>query len=415
MLKKLSLAALIAMGSMSVASATPLTEAIKGVDLSGMLRIRYYNVKTDDSNSQWRTNGIFIFSVPVDENIKFVFRNSTQTFIKHTESNNGDVDAGTVDSTMLNNLLFVKYTNNGLNAIVGKIPVATPITSVDPATPSHGAGAIATYSLGNGFTVAAAYVEALKNASAHSPEWGESFNDDTYSYIGNVINNDVYALAGMYKGNGIDAQLWYFKIENLLKHDAILSVNADVSKLANLDGVKLGVHFDYANSKLDDTAKDAIGAKLAGTDIADAYDDGNYDAGSKAFYNINVKAGMDMAEVRVGYAKTNKKIGVIDLSKDSPLASNQAATLSYNDIANFTDANMYYADVTFKPIDKVSATLAYSHIKSKVDDDKNKDWTAKVSYAYNKKLSFTAWYDHTKWDSEDDATKTVRFEAQYKF
>ncbi|WP_456470740.1 major outer membrane protein, partial [Caminibacter sp.] len=40
MLKKLSLAALVALGSVSVASATPLTDAIKNVDLSGMLRIR---------------------------------------------------------------------------------------------------------------------------------------------------------------------------------------------------------------------------------------------------------------------------------------------------------------------------------------------------------------------------------------
>ena len=417
MLKKLSLAAVIAMGAMSVASATPLTEAIKNVNLSGMLRIRYYNVKTEDTNSMWRTNGIFIFTVPVDENIKFVFRNSTQTYIKHTESNDGRVDASTVDSTMVNNLLFMKYSNGGLNLMAGKLPVATPITSVDPATPSHGAGAIASYNLGNGFTVAAAYVEALKHASPYSPEWAESpkINSDTYDYAGNVINNDVYALAGMYKGDGVDAQLWYFKVENLLKHDVILSANVDISQLANLDGVKLGVHFDYANSKLDDTAIDAVGAKLAGTSIDTAYENGDYDTGNKAFYNINVEAGMDMADVRVGYAKTNKKIGVIDLSVDSPLANSQAATYNDYDIANYTDTHMYYADVTFKPMDKVSATLAYSHIKNKVVDDKNKDWTAKVTYSYNKKLSFEALYDHTKWDSDKDATKTVRIEAKYKF
>ena len=417
MLKKLSLAALVALGSVSVASATPLTDAIKNVDLSGMLRIRYYNVKTDDTNSMWRTNGIFIFTVPVDENIKFVFRNSTQTFLKHTESNDGRVDVGTVDSTVSNNLLFMKYSNNGLNLIAGKIPVATPITSVDPATPSHGAGAVATYSLGNGFTVAGAYVEAIKNASAYSPELADlnssEFGKDTYNYTGNPINNDIYALAGMYQGNGVDVQLWYFKIENLLKHDAILSGNVDISKLANLDGVKLGVHFDYANSKLDDTAEDDIGGALK-TPKAKSYIN-DYDVGTKAFYNVNVKAGMDMADVRVGYAKTNKKIGTVNLSVDSPLANNQAATLTDYDIANYTDTHMYYADVTFKPMDKVSATLAYSHIKNEAFDDKNNDWTAKVSYAYNKKLSFTAWYDHTKWDNDDDATKTVRLEAKYKF
>ena len=52
MLKKLSLAAIIAASGVSFASATPLTEAIKNVDLSGFLRVRFYNEK----NSPLRKN-----------------------------------------------------------------------------------------------------------------------------------------------------------------------------------------------------------------------------------------------------------------------------------------------------------------------------------------------------------------------
>ena len=45
-LTKISLAALVALGAFSsVASATPLEEAIKNVDLSGMARYRYTNNK----------------------------------------------------------------------------------------------------------------------------------------------------------------------------------------------------------------------------------------------------------------------------------------------------------------------------------------------------------------------------------
>jgi hypothetical protein len=420
MLKKLSLAALVAMGSMSVASATPLTEAIKNVDLNGMLRLRYYNVKTDSSQSIWRTNGIFIFKVPVAENIKFVFRNSTQTYLLNTESNDGNlkpvanVKAFGVDSTMANNLLFMNVNYNGLNAIVGKIPVATPITSVDPATPSHGAGAIATYNVGNGVTLAAAYVEALKNASYASPEWGEAFAKTTNSYPGNTINNDIYALAAIYGGNGVKAQAWYFTAENLLKHDYVLSADVDVSKLANLEGVTVGVHADFASSKLDDTAINAVGAALDGTEIADAYEEGGYDVGTKNFYNINVKAGNDFGSLKLGYAKTNKKIGVVHLSVDSPLAG-QADTWSNYDIANLTDAKMFYATACFKPADKVSAKLAYSHTKADAVQDKNKDYTVKVGYAYTKKLSFSALYDHSKWDSDDKATKQIVLEAKYSF
>ena len=53
MLKKLSLAALIAMGGVSFATATPLTDAIKNVDFGGYLRLRVYN---DDPSNAKATN-----------------------------------------------------------------------------------------------------------------------------------------------------------------------------------------------------------------------------------------------------------------------------------------------------------------------------------------------------------------------
>ena len=49
-LTKISLAALVALGAFSsVASATPLEEAIKNVDLSGFARYRYTNNKKNTS------------------------------------------------------------------------------------------------------------------------------------------------------------------------------------------------------------------------------------------------------------------------------------------------------------------------------------------------------------------------------
>jgi hypothetical protein len=157
MLKKLSLAALVAMGSLSVASAaTPLEQAIKNVSLSGFLRVRLYNEDPDGKAvyNRWRTNGVLIFKVPVAENFNFVMRNSVQTNVYTNKTRVGTEKkplsgnkSTNVDDGIVNNLLFIQYANGPLSAIVGKIPVATSITSADPAAPGHGAGVVATYNV----------------------------------------------------------------------------------------------------------------------------------------------------------------------------------------------------------------------------------------------------------------------------
>ena len=75
MLKKLSLATLIAISSISVANATSLSNIIKDVDLSGMIRVRFYNDSNKtDSNNRWRTSADFKFTVPVNEELKVVYK-----------------------------------------------------------------------------------------------------------------------------------------------------------------------------------------------------------------------------------------------------------------------------------------------------------------------------------------------------
>jgi len=419
MLKKLSLAALVAMGGISFANATPLTEAIKNVDLSGMLRIRFYaeQPETGDSYNKWRTNGVFIFKIPVAENINFIFRNSTQTYLSNTESNDGKIvkTADQVDSTVVNNLLFMNYHQDGLNAIAGKIPVATPITSIDPATPTHGAGAIATYSFGNGFTVAGGFVTAMKNVAGVSVKKADDWNGtavitnyqvssnyDNYHYIGNVLNNDTYVLAGIYGNDAVKAQVWYFHVENLLKYDVIASADLDLLKLANIqNNYDVKFHVDYAASKYEDNIVS--------------------NADTKQFANINITGKVAGADLRVGYAKSGSENGVIDLSVDSPLAYSQAHTQQYYDIANAYDCDMFYADGSYKVTPAVKLTLAYDHVNGNSNNTieifKNNlnEYTAQVDYAYNKKLSFQAYYDYADSDISGKDNTEVRAQALYKF
>jgi len=397
MLKKLSLAALVAMGSMSFASATPLTQAIKNVDLNGMLRIRFYNESPKNKNNwtAWQTNGVFIFKIPVSENINFVFRNSTQTYLKYTESNDRRIlkTAKSVDSAMTNNLLFMNYHQDGLNAIAGKIPVATPITSVSPATPTHGAGAIATYNVGNGFTVAGGFVTAMKNASG-----------DNYNYTGKYINNDTYVAAGIYGSDAVKAQVWYFHVENLLKYDAIASADLDLFKLAGVqNNYNLQFHVDFAASKLSNSSEK-----------------------TKKFFNANVKGVVAGANVKVGYSHSGAEIGVIDLSNKSPLAYSQAGTEQYWDMANAYDANTFYMGGCYPvlPKLKVGVAYAYTHGGSSASEVaginfKNlNEYAVKAHYAYNKKLSFEGYYDYANFSGKGSSVNNkgeLRLTALYKF
>jgi hypothetical protein len=115
MLKKLSLAALIAMGSMSVASATPLSKAIENVDLSGKIRVRLYHEMPKDQNSynRWRTNAVFVFKNPIgDTGFSIVMRNSVESNVYTDDDSITDTQANgttSVDSSIVNNLLFIQY------------------------------------------------------------------------------------------------------------------------------------------------------------------------------------------------------------------------------------------------------------------------------------------------------------------
>jgi len=390
MLKKLSLAALVAMGSMSVASATPLTEAIKGVDLSGMLRIRYYHEMPKDANSynRWRTNGIFIFTVPASEELKFVFRNSVESNVYtdddqiSTADSSADVKAQfgnhtstAVDDAIANNLLFAKYSKDGLNVILGKIPVPTSVTSKDPATPAHGAGAIATYAVNKNLTVGAAYVDALKQGGIEATSQG----------LNVVIPNDIYAAVAVFNTDMVSGNAWYYKATNLVKNIFTLSVDVKPIKFAD-------VHVDYAQGKLE----------------------GNNQK-TKNYFNVSAAVKQDALSAKIGYAKADKDSGVVVLAKDAPIGAVIPTANNYN-IANAIDKTAIYAKVGYNVDAKTNVYLAYQHQNDKTTKNNDLDeFTLGGSYAYNKKVSLSAYYDDANFKNNTKDNKEFRFEAKYSF
>ena len=381
MLKKLSLATLVAMGSMSFAGATDLSQAIQGVQLKGQLRIRFYNesdktLVTGKKNAyknskkkgynRWRTTADFIFITPVDENLKVVNQLSTEASVYSNSNELGNKSDVTPKAGEIK--MYLDYSNSGLHAIVGKIPVSTPVTGKGHGE-ARGAGAIATYTT-NGFTIAGAYVDALVGT-------------DTVK-VGGL---DTYAAAAIYSNEAFGtAQVWYFNIENLIDSDVVVS--ADITALKDA-GIKL--HADYATANLDDSvSKD-----------------------TQTYFNVNASYSANGLSAQLGYAATDKDGGLVALDMDAPIATLGVTQQEYV-INGMADTSAVYANASFK----ADKTTVYAGVLAINDDsaanNDDTDTIVGVKYAYTKKLGAHVYIDML--DSKNGVdNKEFRFEARYKF
>jgi hypothetical protein len=367
MLKKLSLAALVAMGSMSVASATDLSQAIKGVNLTGMVRVRFYNEATKDANSynRWRTDADFKFTVPASESVNVVYQLATSG---NVYSDDDQLTGGTTNPSpaAIENQVYLTYAANGATAMLGKIPVATSVTGKGHGE-AKGAGAIATYKLPAApVTLAGAWINALVNADQ----------------VG-TLGNDIYAVAALFNTDMVKGSVWYYKATNLVDH--LYTVSADATPVKMVD-----LHVDYANGKLQS------------------------DNNSHTYYNVSAKGSMAGATVKLGYAHSDDKGTLVTLDNDAPIAAVGTTANNYS-IANKLDTTMLYAKVGYNVDTKTNVYLAYATTDDKTTANKDiSEYTVGAKYKYTKKLGFGVHYDVASKTNAADNNE-FRFEAKYKF
>lgn len=417
MLKKLSLAALVAMGSMSVASATPLTDAIKGVSLNGFLRIRYYfdNIKngaSDGNNlnyNRWRTNAKLVFGVPVAENMKIVWRVNAQTNVKDKASSTVSTDGTT---GLGDSLFYLNYANNGLIANVGVVPLGSlPFASSDPYTTANGPGVVAMYNAGNGFTVAGGWVDHLDNV------YGLGYGD-TRSYLtlaqkdfgiaqDNTIPNDVYTAGIIYSNDQYGSvQLWDYTATDLIKN-AFLAT----AKLNILKDYGIGVKLAYGTSELEDHI--ALGN-------GKAIDNLNYD--NHDFWQVELNGKVANVDALVGYAGTNDKDGVIVTSSDATFGAIPVELIK--NVANMTDVNVYYGKLAYNVTEKANVWGADAYIDQDTDNganannDDSNEFDIGANYTFNKKFSAQVYYanlNYTGNGNNDGLHDTQEVRAQFLY
>ena len=402
-LTKISLAALVALGAFSsVASATPLEEAIKNVDLSGFARYRYTNTheknrvakdvtKGSVANHQFRM--VTNFKAAIDDNFFGVIG------LRYSANDgSGDNATGTdltnTTGTFNVHQFYLGYNVGGTTITAGKQVIGSYFT--DDAV---GTGIRVVNKDIEGLTLTALAFDALEGTNGFSN--GALYEDASVTnYLTKYDVGNLYAagIAGSY--DPINFQLWYGTLTNLAD---VLA--ADVSgNFAITNDVSVGARLNYAHSQADTSAKNALG-----------YDDGNFYAGELSTSLF----GLDLAAGYIGYKTQNYQDG-----KYSVFTFEDQGGLidAGEDVFDWTRAegkgSYLYVTSAYK-FDKFTAGLDYIKGSYKTDEKtKVQQFVPRFAYQYNKKLKFSSFYAFTtekEHDGDKNKADKFRFEAKYSF
>ncbi len=411
-LTKISLAALVALGAFSsVASATPLEEAIKNVDLSGMARYRYththqYNKKQKDVFKENGTNDgdghgfkmITNFKAAIDDN----FFGVIGLRYSKTDGSGDNAGAGTdkTDTTTPFGVhqFYLGYKIGGTTITAGKQEIGSYFTD-----DAIGTGVRVVNEDIEGLTLTALAFDALEgNSESDGKLYDTAVTNKLDSYdVGNLY---AAGIAGSF--NPVSFQLWYGTLTNLAD---VLA--ADVSaKFDITNDFALGARLNYANSTADKEAKN--NPKLG-------YTDGNFYAGELSTSLF----GLDLAAGYIGWKAQDKGVSAFTFEDQGGLIT------AGEDVFDWTYAegkgNFFYATSAYT-FDKFTVGLDYVKGTQKTSagagnpdvKDKVEEFVPRFAYQYNKKLTFSSFYSFQTHKLPNDVKSKedkFRFEAKYSF
>ncbi|EAJ3592590.1 major outer membrane protein [Campylobacter coli] len=411
-LVKLSLVAALAAGAFSVANATPLEEAIKDIDVSGVLRYRYETSNEwSDINGVAQNEGSGIsgkqdhkyraqlnFSGAIADNFKaFVQLDYNAKDGGYGANNNGSTTRS--DSSKLNvRQLYLTYTDENVatSVILGKQQLNTIWTdnAIDGLV---GTGVKVVNNSIDGLTLAAFAVDSYNN-------------DEQAGDLGKVLNfnENLYGAAaiGSYEVfNGqLNPQLWLaYMTDNAFFYAVDTAYNTTI-----FDGVNWTLEGAYLGNSLDNERKDL----------------GN---GNGNFFALNGSIEVNGWDATLGglyYGKKNKAtITVIEDQGNlgSLLAGEEIFYTNGSKLNGDTGRNIFgfvKAGYTFNETVRVGADFVYGGTKTKNHSGGDKlEAVARVDYKYSPKLNFSAFYSYVNVDKDTDSTHhdAVRLQALYKF
>ncbi|ENT7281955.1 major outer membrane protein [Campylobacter coli] len=410
-LVKLSLVAALAAGAFSVANATPLEEAIKDIDVSGVLRYRYETSNEwSDINGVAQNEGSGIsgkqdhkyraqlnFSGAIADNFKAFVQLDYNAIDGGYGTNNGSTTRS--DSSKLNvRQLYLTYTDENVatSVILGKQQLNTIWTdnAIDGLV---GTGIKVVNNSIDGLTLAAFAVDSYNR-------------DEQIEDLGKVLNfnENLYGAAaiGSYEVfNGqLNPQLWLaYMTDNAFFYAVDAAYNTTI-----FDGVNWTLEGAYLGNSLDNERKD-LGNR-----------NGN-------FFALNGSIEVNGWDATLGglyYGKKNKAtITVIEDQGNlgSLLAGEEIFYTNGSKLNGDTGRNIFgfvKAGYTFNETVRVGADFVYGGTKTKNHSGGDKlEAVARVDYKYSPKLNFSAFYSYVNVDKDTDSTHhdAVRLQALYKF
>ncbi|EPX4147095.1 major outer membrane protein [Campylobacter coli] len=422
-LVKLSLVAALAAGAFSVANATPLEEAIKDIDVSGVLRYRYETSNEwSDINGVAQNEGSGIsgkqehkyraqlnFSGAIADNFKAFVQLDYNAKDGGYGANNGSTtrEYKPDNSSTLNvRQLYLTYTNENVatSVILGKQQLNTIWTdnAIDGLV---GTGIKVVNNSIDGLTLAAFAVDSY-NSDEQRGDLGTVSNNKNLTVLN--FNENLYGAAaiGSYEVfNGqLNPQLWLaYMTDNAFFYALDAAYNTTI-----FDGVNWTLEGAYLGNSLDNELKDL----------------GN---GNGNFFALNGSIEVNGWDATLGglyYGKKDKAtVTVIEDQGNlgSLLAGEEIFYTNGSKLNGDTGRNIFgfvKAGYTFNETVRVGADFVYGGTKTENRSGGDKlEAVARVDYKYSPKLNFSAFYSYVNVDKDTDSTHhdAVRLQALYKF
>ena len=368
-MKKLSIAAILISGMVSMASATTLSSVLKSTQISGQGTIKYYDESDRNFNRLYEVDFDIKAITPVSENMNFIVAFTSESDIYSNSNEN-------INSNLTNNLLYLNGIWEGVAYNIGKIPVITPITGKGHAE-AHGMGAVASYKVSD-VTFVAGYVDSITGTDKID-----------------VSGNDIKTLGAVYNSQNAVISAWYFNIKNMINNEYVLNAKLKLESDNTYNSV---MNFTYAHAKLDNAFQTVTNAP----------------ENTQKYFNISIKTSTDKSYLYAGFAKTSSDGGVVSLDSDSPV-SKVLPTEQITGIANTVDHSAYYISFGYSITPKLTGRIAYSNIndKTSVDNDQNEKLIG-FDYKYSKRMNFRTYYSILDQDNDTDNNEFY-LEASYKF
>ncbi|EAK1383248.1 major outer membrane protein [Campylobacter jejuni] len=414
-LVKLSLVAALAAGAFSAANATPLEEAIKDVDVSGVLRYRYDtgnfdknfvdNLNLNNSKQNHKYRAQVNFSAAIADN----FKAFVQFDYNAADGGYGANGIKNDQKGLFVRQLYLTYTNEDVatSVIAGKqqLNIIWTDNGVDGLV---GTGIKVVNNSIDGLTLAAFAVDSFMAAEQGSDlvgANGSAFKVDSIENLYGAAAVGSYDLAG----GQFNPQLWLAYWDQVAFFYAL-----DASYSTTIfDGINWTLEGAYLGNSLD-------------SELDKTYANGNLFA-LKGSIEVN---GWDASLGGLYYGDKEKAstVAIEDQGNiGSLLAGEEIFYTTGSRLNGDTGRNIFgyvTGGYTFNETVRVGADFVYGGTKTEATNHlgggKKLEAVARVDYKYSPKLNFSAFYSYVNLDqgkntNESADHSTVRLQALYKF